>query len=282
MIPKGITYILLATLSFACMNAMVKNLSDLPAMEVVFFRTLGTLVFILPYMMVKKISIVGKNPKLLLLRAIVGFISLAAFFIALQRIPLGSAISIRYLGPVFGALLAYIFLKERVNFWQWISFGIAFSGVLVLKGFDLRIDNFSLMLLLISALTVGMVFVLIRFLGKTEHYLTIINYFMIVAMSGSLIFASNWRFPIGDEWNSVLSIGIFGLIGQVFMTRAFQLEETSVLAPFKYMELVFALLIGFVFFEESYSIIAFSGIALILAGMLLNVRAKRLNKKIET
>lgn len=282
MISKGVSYILLATLSFACMNAMVKNLSDLPAMEVVFFRTLGTLVFILPYMLVKKISIVGKDPKLLFLRAIVGFISLATFFIALQRIPLGSAISIRYLGPIFGALLAYLFLKERVNFWQWLSFGIAFSGVLVLKGFDLRIDNFSLMLLLISAFTVGMVFVLIRFLGKTEHPLTIINYFMLVAMSGSLLFASNWRMPIGDEWKSVLSIGIFGLIGQVFMTSAFQLEETSVLAPFKYMELVFALLIGFTFFGESYSTMAFSSIVLIIAGMLVNVRAKRLNEKAET
>jgi len=273
---KGIIYILTATFAFAWMNIIAKYLSDFHPMQVVFFRAFGSFVFIFPFMVVKRVSIIGNNPKYLFLRAFVGFISLATFFWAIQRIPLGSAISIRYIGPIFGAVLAYYYLREKISAIQWFSFIIAFSGVLVLKGVDLRIDLFSFGLVLISAFFVGMVFALIRFLGSREHFLTIINYFMVVAILGSLFFINEWRLPIGrSEWFQVTSIGIFGLIGQVFMTRAFQMEETSVLAPFKYMELVYALIIGLFLFEESYSWAAMGGMSLIIIGMIFNVYGKQ-------
>jgi len=278
MLTRGISYILIATLSFAVMNTMAKDISSLPALQVVFFRALGTFIFIFPYMLYKRISIIGHQPNFLILRGVVGVISLSTFFLAIQRIPLGSAISIRYLGPIFGAMLAFYFLKEKINKVQWLSFVIAFSGVIVLKGFDLRIDFISLGLALTSAVFVGMVFVLIRYLGSREHYLTIINYFMIISMLIGLCSFPWWQMPVGREWLSVIGIGIFGLFGQVFMTRAFQLEETSVVAPFKYMELIYALILGYFIFEETYRPLAFAGIALILSGMLLNVIAKRNGK----
>ena len=121
---------------------------------------------------------------------------------------------------------------------------------------------------------------LIRFLGAREHYLTIINYFMVISMLVGLASFPIWQMPIGWEWISLLSIGIFGLIGQIFMTRAFQLEETSVLAPFKYMELIYALILGYFIFNESYGLFALMGILLILIGMLSNifVKEKKVNK----
>jgi len=276
---KGIAYILIATLSFSVMNTVVKDLSNLPALQVVFFRALGTFLFIFPYMLYNKISIIGHQPKFLLMRGIIGVISLATFFLAIQRIPLGSAISIRYLGPIFGAMLATYFLNEKINNRQWVSFAVAFLGVIVLKGFDLRIDFISLGLTLISAITVGVVFVLVRFLGAREHYLTIINYFMVASILVGLCSFPYWKMPIGIEWISLLSIGIFGLIGQVFMTRAFQLEETSLLAPFKYMELIYALILGYLIFNETYGFIALAGILLILIGMLSNIFVK--DKKVQ-
>lgn len=232
--------------------------------------------------LIHRIPLIGNNPKLLTYRALAGFISLSAFFIALARIPLGSAISIRYMGPIFGAIMAFIYLKEKVSSIQWLSFAIAFTGVMFLKGFDLRIDFLSLFLILTSALFIGMVFVLIRFLAQREHYMIIINYFMVTCIIGSLFFIQFWRMPLGTEWWSVIGIGIFGLIGQIFMTQAFQTEETSVLAPFKYMELVYALIMGYIFFGESYTLLPFIGIVLIMAGMIMNVWAKNKHVKAAT
>ena len=274
MISKGIFFILIATFAFAIMNATAKELSNFHPMQVVFFLAIGTFIFIFPTMLIRKIPIIGNNPKLLFLRGLVGVVSLSTFFMALQKIPLGSAISIRYLGPIFGVVMAAYFLKEKVKGIQWLSLIIAFSGVIVLKGFDPRIDSASLGLLLISALFVGMVFVMIRYLTDKEHYLTIINYFMVVTIIVSLFFVNLWRIPIKNEWHSVVGIGILGLIGQVFMTRAFQTEDTSVLAPFKYMELVWALILGYFLFDETYSWAPFFGISLIIIGMLLNVYSK--------
>jgi len=257
------------------MNLMAKYLSDMHPLQVVFFRALGTFAFIFPYMIHKRIPIIGKQVLWLSIRGIIGFISLAIFFIVIQRIPLGSAISIRYSGPVFAVILALLFLKEKVKLLQWISLLVAIVGVFVLKGADLRIDSLSFILALTSAVLVGAVFTIIRYLGPKEHALTIINYFMVVSLIGSLFFIQYWRMPIGEEWIWVGTIGIFGLIGQVFMTRAFQLAETNIIAPFKYMELVYALLLGLVFLNEEYSFIALIGMTLIILGMLLNVYSKQ-------
>ena len=271
---QGIRFILFATLAFAVMNAMAKELSNFHPMQVVFFRAIGTWIFIFPYMLANRVSIKGTHIKPLLARGILGVLSLACFFVAVQRIPLGSAISIRYLGPIFGAVLAYYYLKEKVNWMQWLSFAIAFSGVVVLKGFDIRIDFLSLGLLIISAIFVGGVFVLIRYLSDKEHYLTIINYFMMCSLTLSICFIQYWRMPIGNEWLAVCGIGTTGLIGQIYMTRAFQTEETSVLAPFKYMELIYAMIMGYFMFDESYELVPMLGIILIMGGMLSNVWAK--------
>ncbi len=257
------------------MNAMAKQLSNLHPMQVVFLRALGTFVFIFPYMLWHKVSIIGKNVGMLTARALVGIVSLATFFICLQRIPLASAVSMRYLGPVFGAIMAYYFLKEKINNWQWLSFVISFSGVLVIKGFDLRIDYLSLVLVLTSALFLGTVFVIIRYLSTREHYLTIINYFMVVSMLLGVCFINRWRMPGGDEWPAVIGSGVFGLIGQVFMTKAYQLVEASVLAPFKYAGLIYALIIGYFFFQETFTLMPLLGIGLIVLGMLLNIYGKR-------
>jgi len=68
-------------------------------------------------MIFKKVSIIGNNPIFLIARAVTGVISLSTFFMAIQRMPLGSSISIRYLGSMFRAVMAYQFLKEKINRW---------------------------------------------------------------------------------------------------------------------------------------------------------------------
>lgn len=271
---KGVLFILVATFAFACMNILAKALIDFHPMQVVFFRALGTFVFVFPFMLIREVPVWGTHRKVLFLRSILGFVSLATFFFALQRIPLGSAISIRYVGPIFGAVLAMYFLKEKVTVSQWVSFLIAFCGVLVIKGFDVRIDPLSFIMVLISAILIGAVFVLIKYLSSREHILTIINHFMMVSIVGSLFFVSTFRLPYSSEWKYVIGIGICGLVGQVCMTKAFQLENASVLAPFKYMELVYALMIGYMIFGETYDLLPLVGMTLIIGGMLLNVKSK--------
>lgn len=256
------------------MNIVAKNLSDYHFTQVVFFRSVGSGMFIAPYMLAKGITMWGNTPKFLFMRSILGAVSLSAFFFALHRIPVGSAISIRYIGPIFGAVLAMIWLKERVTKGQWISFAIAFAGVIIIKGFDIRIDTLSFLAILLSALTVGGVFVLIKYLSSREHVLTIINHFMITGALLSLLFISQWKWPVQEDYLLIFGIGIFGLFGQLLMTTAFTLEKASTLAPFKYMELVYALIIGYFLLGESYDFVPLVGMTMIILGMVVNVYFK--------
>ncbi|BAO75896.1 integral membrane protein, DUF6 [Winogradskyella sp. PG-2] len=257
------------------MNLMAKYLQDFHPIQVVFFRTFGTFIFIFPYMVYKKVPIAGKYVFWLSIRGILSFISLALFFKVVQDIPLGSAVALRYTAPIFSVILAFFFLKEKVKFWQWISLIIALIGAFIMKGVDFRIDTSSFTLIMLSSLFVGGVFVIIRFLGPKEHYLTIINYFMVFSIIGSLFFISKWRMPIGEEWLWISLIGTLGLVGQVFLTKSFQLAETSAVAPLKYMELVYALLFGFLLFGETYGLWPIIGMLLVVLGMLLNIIIKR-------
>ncbi|WGK66290.1 DMT family transporter [Croceiramulus getboli] len=271
---RGILYMLIAAFAFAWMNLLAKYLEDFHPLQVVFFRAIGTFVFIFPWMLYKKIPILGKHRFWLSLRGLLSFISLALFFLVIQRIPLGSAVALRYTAPIFSVILAFFLLRERVHFWQWIALIISLVGAAVMKGVDIRIDALSFALILLSSLMVGAVFVIVRYLGSREHYLTIINYFMVFSIVGSLFFVAHWRWPQGLEWFWVCSIGVLGLIGQVFLTRAFQLADTNTVAPIKYMELVYALFFGFLFFDETYSLWPILGMLLVVFGLLLNVWVK--------
>lgn len=268
---KAIAYILIAVFSFSLMNICAKSLSYFHAMQVVFFRAMGTYIFIFPYMLYKRVALLGKHRKFLVMRAILGTASLALFFMAIQRMPLGSAISIRYIGPIMGAVIAMFWLKEKISLGQWMSFIIAFSGVLIIKGFDIRIDLLGFLMILCSACFLGGVFALIRYLSTREHVLTIIHYFMVSSLLLSMAYFSEWRWPLSHEWFPVLSIGVFGLIGQVFMTKSFSLEHASALAPFKYMELVFAMILGYYLFGERHTFWPLIGMLLIVLGMLANI-----------
>jgi len=265
----------IAAFAFAWMNLLAKYLNDFHPLQVVFFRAFGTFIFIFPYMLSKKISIIGNNVFWLTLRGVLSFVSLSLFFVVIQRIPLGSAVALRYTAPVFSVFLAALFLKERVKVWQWFALGLALSGAFIMKGLDFRIDTVSFALIIGSAILVGAVFAIVRYLGSKEHFLTIINYFMVCSIIGSLFFINKWRMPIGQEWWFVCSIGVLGMIGQIFLTKSFQLAETSVVAPIKYMELVYALIFGFFLFGEHYTLFPILGMSLIVLGMLWNVWLKK-------
>lgn len=265
----------IAAFAFAWMNLLAKYLDGFHPLQVVFFRAFGTFIFITPYMVAKKISIKGHNVFWLSFRGVLSFVSLALFFWTIQRIPLGSAVALRYTAPVFSVLLAFLFLKEKVKAWQWVALFLSLCGAFVMKGVDFRIDTLSFIMILTSSILVGGVFTIVRYLGSREHFLTIINYFMIASILGSLFFINHWRLPLGNEWWYVCGIGIIGMVGQIFLTKSFQLAETSVVAPIKYMELIYALILGFVLFGEQYSLLPILGMSLVVIGMLWNVWLKR-------
>jgi len=278
---RAVFFMLLSACAFTGMNGLLKHLTGYSSYQVVFFRALGSLFFTIGFLWSKGIPMLGTHRKLLVLRGVVGSISMLLYFTALHYMPLGSAVALRYIAPIWAAVFAIFILKEKVKWVQWLFFILAFMGVVVLKGVDRSIPPIGLALVLLSAVFSGLVYITIRKIGSREHPVVIVNYFMIIAlMFGGSMSIFNWKTPVGTDWLLLLSLGVFGYFGQLFMTKALQWGETNVIAPLKYVEVLMAVMVGVGFFGEAYSIWSFVGMAMIIGGLLLNIWYKqRLLKK---
>ncbi|WP_262710138.1 DMT family transporter [Maribacter aurantiacus] len=269
---KAVLYMIISTFSFTLMNAFVKYLSHFPTFEIVFFRSVGSLFLATSYILIKGIPIMGNNKKLMLYRSFAGLTAMSLFFMSLKYIPVGTAVSLRYIAPIFATFFAVFWLKEKLRAVQWLLFLIAFCGVLVIKGFGEDLDTTGLLLVLTASVFSGLVYVLIRRIGNGDHPLVVVNYFMFIAtLIGGLLSINNFMLPKGNDWFLLLSLGFFGFFGQLFMTKAFQVAKTTLVAPLKYIEVIFTLTIGVFWFGDFYSFFSLLGILMIIGALVANV-----------
>jgi drug/metabolite transporter (DMT)-like permease len=277
----GIRYMLLSTLSFAVMNVFIKKVSNIPAMEIVFFRCLVSMVLCFVIIFREQADWKGSNRKLLLARGIFGTIALYTFFVTLHNIPLGTAVTIQYLSPVFTTIIAIFLLKEPVKPLQWVFFIISFAGVLIIKGFDSGISLSMLLIGITSALASGFAYNMVRSLKEKEHTMVVVLHFQLIgAIVGFAFTLFNWKTPTPMEWFYLLMIGVCTQLGQVNLTKALQLEKIANVSIFNYLGILYALGFGIVLFGEHYQGLTLWGIALVLAGVLLNYAYQRSQNKL--
>ena len=266
---------LLAGIFFALMNVSVKYIPHIPAIEIILFRSVFSLIF--SYFVLKNqgVYVFGNNKKLLITRGVVGSIGLISFFYTLQKIPLASAVTMQYLSPIFTSILGIFILKERVKPVQFLFFAISFAGVLVLQGFDPRVNLFYATIGIISALFSGLAYNVIRKLKNTEHPLVIIFYFPLVTLPfAAVVSYFGWVQPEGWDWILLLWIGICTQTAQYFMTLAYQNANVAKVSNLSYIGIIYALIFGFFFFGETFQLLSYVGMALVLIGILLNLRLK--------
>lgn len=260
---------------FALMNVSVKFIPHIPAIEIILFRSLFSLIFSFLILKQLGVSVFGNNKKLLIIRGIVGSIGLISFFYTLQNIPLASAVTMQYLSPIFTTVLGIFLVKERVKPIQFLFFGISFAGVLVLQGFDTRVNLLYGSIGVVSALFSGLAYNVIRKLKNTEHPLVIIFYFPLVTLPvASIVSYFAWVQPIAWDWAILLWIGMCTQAAQYFMTVAYQNANVSKVSSLGYLGILYALFFGFVFFGETFGTMSYVGMGLVLAGILLNLREK--------
>jgi len=262
-----------STLAFAMMQICVKYLTHIPPSQLILFRSLISLILSIVVLKHLNIRLFGNNKKVLLMRGLFGTTALLLFFYTIQNIPLASAVTIQYLSPIFTALFASVFLKEKMKSKQWFFFSISFAGVFLIKGFDERISIFFMTLGVVSAIFSGMAYACIRKLKESEHPLVVVLYFPLVSIPIMLVVSCfNWITPIGADWIYILLMGIFTQIAQVLMTKGIQSGLANKMISLKYIGTIYALAIGYILFGESYGIMSLIGIVLVISGVVLNLR----------
>ncbi|HLA95133.1 MAG TPA: DMT family transporter [Pyrinomonadaceae bacterium] len=262
----------LSTLAFSLANVLVKQISHIPPMEVVFFRCFFATIFCLIGLHRAGADWKGSHRGLLLARGLFGTTALYFFFVTLQNIPLASAMTIQYLSPIFTSVIAIVLLSEKVRAFQWLFYAIAFSGVLLIEQFDARISSFYLAIGILSAFCSGVAYNLVRRMREQEHPLTVVLHFQLVgAIVGAFSLFFSWKMPSGWDWLFLFLIGVFSQLGQIFLTNALQREKAAGVAIINYSGLIYAILIGTFFFGEQLVPMTIVGMLLVVCGVLLSV-----------
>lgn len=279
-IPISLRFMLLSAFSFALMTACVKLVSThhIPVFEIVAARALISLIISYADIKRKKIPVWGTNKTLLIARGVVGTFALMCVYYAVTTLPLAEATLLQYMYPVFTAILAFFFLKERIQRSTLICILMCLLGLLTMVKPNLSLTGetvlpwFSVFIALIGSLGSGTAYVIVKRLSKLEDSSVIIFYFPLIALPLSIILlGDNFVMPDVEALVLLLFVGIFTQIGQVGLTKAMQTEVAAKVSAFSYVQVVFSAILGVMVFNEIPSIWTLLGGSLIILGALINV-----------
>lgn len=275
---------LLSALGFALMAACVKAVSGLgiPVLEIVAARAVVSLVISYLDIKRKRLSVWGQNKPLLIARGAVGTLALICVYFSVTRLPLAEAAILQYTYPAFTAVIALWFLKERIQTATIICIVLSIAGLGVMLRPELSanavlaLPGLSVMAALLGALGSAVAYVLVRRLSQSEDTSVIIFYFPMIALPVALsLLGTDLVIPSGEALLLLLLVGLFTQVGQVGLTKAMAVEEAGKAAAYSYIQVVFSIILGALFFNELPTLWTWLGGGLIMLGALNNSLRRR-------
>ncbi len=276
----GLRYAAAGALSFSVMSALAKLLgARLPVQELVLIRGVLVVGFTLGLLRRKGVSPWGRERLLLVFRGLLGYGALSCFFWAVIRLPLADTTTLHFTNPVFGALFAALALGEILRRWETALVVLSLGGVVLVARPEFLFGTVSSLppvavgVALLGAVLSAGAYVTTRRLTRTNDPLVIVFYFALLTVVGSLPFnVVGWVQPHGWEWMLLLGVGVATLGGQVFITRALQLEKAARVMAAGYLQIVFAALLGMAFFREFPDAWSVAGAGVIILSTFLLAR----------
>ena len=286
-VNKGIQYMLLASLLFAFMGVAAKELTDsMSSVEVVFFRNVFGVLFILISIYKSPLKQLGGKFWLLIFRGVAGFVALLFFFYNISQIPLGEAMTFSKTSTIFTAVLAYIFLKEKLGIKGWLGVFIGFIGIIFITEFDGSSLEKSDYLGILSGVGAALAYTSIRELRKFYDTRAIVLSFMTIGTIGPIILMiigsfysnPNLDFMLGtfiipklDDWIYIILLGIFSTYAQIYMTKAYSFTKAGIIGTISYSNIVFSIILGLLWGDAFPSMLIILGIILIvISGILVS------------
>jgi drug/metabolite transporter (DMT)-like permease len=289
-INNGVKYMLIASISFAFMGAFAKLASQsIPSLEVVFFRSIFG-VAIIGYAIYKTpMKQVGGKSILLLFRGTMGFLALLAYFYNIAHIPLGDAVTFSKTAPIFTAIFAFIFLKEKLSLSAWLAIFVGFMGILLITqptgiGFS-KYDFLGIF----SGVGAALAYTSIRQLRKFYDTKVIVLSFTLVGTIAPIILfilaefiqvneldflLSKFVMPQGITLIYIVGVGLLGTLSQFFMTKAYGETKAGIVGAVSYTNIVFAIFVGIILGDSLPDLTRFLGICLIIFAGVMVAKAK--------
>lgn len=291
---RGIGLKLASVLVFIVMASMIKAVSDrVPPGQAVFFRSFFAIPVIVAWLALRGELATGfraRNPAGHVWRGVVGTTAMGLGFAGLAFLPLPEVTALGYAAPLLTVIFAAMFLGEEVRLFRISAVVLGLAGVLIvlsprmtlMSGETVRAtEAFGAMLVLTGAVFAALAQVFVRKLVNTEATSAIVFWFSVTAAVLSLVtLPFGWVWPTGWEAGLLVASGLLGGLGQILLTSAYRHADASVVAPFDYASILFAIAIGWWVFGEVPTAAVLGGAALVVAaGVLIIWRERRLGLK---
>ena len=280
----GVLYGIASVACFAMMDASVKWLDMFPVGQVLFSRFFFGLIPILMLVPRGEFKTFYKTsrPKLHAFRAITGTLAIIALFIALREIPLADVVSLTFGGPIFVTLGSIFFLSEKVGIKRWLAVLIGFFGMLLIVKPAYEELNIYYIFPIIFCIFFACVALSIRSLSSTEPNYRIALYFSLLSMIvGLFTLPFGWVMPNTFEFFLLIFTGLVGSVANILLTVSLRYAEASLVTPTKYLNLVFAILLGYFIWSEIPKLLTLVGAGLIIiSSVIIFMRESELKKKV--
>ena len=268
--------------AFSIMDLIVKWSDSYPLGQVLFFRGFFGLVFyfiIIPRDRLKNFYYT-KRAGLHFSRCIFGLIALISIFIALRNLPLATVVSISFAAPIFTTIFSIFFLSEKVGLYRWLAVIVGFVGIIIITEPGFSSLNIYFIYPIIFCLGLSYVAIAIRQLSTTEPiWLIALNFSAAITIASFFTIPFGWIMPNIKDLILLSFIGIFGGVANLWLSQSYKLSEVSLVTPLKYLALVFAIIFGYLIWNEVPSIKTLLGALLVIISSLIIFRREVTLKK---
>lgn len=287
---RGIAMILCAISLFTVMSAFIKAASvRVPPGEAVFFRSVVSLPMIAGWLWWRgelRTGLRTANWRGHAVRAVAGTCAMGLGFAGLSLLPLAEVTAIRFVTPVLLVVFAALILGEVFRAVRMAAVAMGLLGVTVIVWPRLGLDALGgpqmlgVAVTLASATLAALAQVFIKAMSGTERVEAIVFWFSATASVLSLLsLPFGWVWPTGREAGLLIGAGMIGGVGQILMTGSYRHADAGALAPFTYVSMLWALLIGYVWFDEVPTGPMLAGAALVIAaGIVIVLRERQLSR----
>ncbi|MDS1142110.1 DMT family transporter [Pusillimonas sp. SM2304] len=270
-------WMLLASIMFAGMGACVKVASDYGASlpHVVLFRGVPSVLLLFVWTRFTHRSLVPNSWKLHIWRNLSGVSSMWLGFFAISHLPLSTAISLNYTAPLFIAGWMLGWGGTQRDPIRIAAVALGFLGVVAVLRPSIEYEHwFAAAMGLTAGAMSAIAMMQIRQLGRVgePEWRTVFIFSCFVCLTGIAgLLIEGWRDIGVAAWAALTGVGVLGLVGQLAMTRAFGMGSALLTAALQYTTIIFAALLGIVFWGDIPDIVAWAGMALIIASGLLSI-----------
>ena len=265
---------LISALSFSIMAAVVKATPHSIAVKA-FSRQIMSCLLVLLIIFINNNRIIPrkKNRVKLLLRSLFGTLGIYLYFYSIDNLYLANASMLTRLSPFFVTLFAFLILKEKVNGMNWLIYiPMIIGGGFIIKP-NRELFNPASIFAVISACSGALAYTMIKSIGNNESAYTIIFWFTLISSGIYFVFASSELLLIEEiKYIHLILIGIFGVVGQIGLTLAYQLAKASYVAPYSYFYIIFSGYIGYYIWNEIPDVLSIIGYLFIIISYYFLIR----------